>query len=312
MPSCFATCAIWLLRIVLVAQSTVQAAITVFDPIRVDSPAFGLMLRGFDVDEIEAANLDRGAHLAALAMALAVFCVPLLLIVLRRRDRVGSDRWPWTAWQLPLLAALVCWNAMLLVGESLAAGDQVATAVVAAAALPRVAVPLALCILMLRGKHWSPRDPAVRGAIEVLRVAAVAAFASLAWQAVHFDPALLDAVLGTAHNFVHLQLNEAVAQYLVCGGGIVSAALAFCMLFFRWQGTAVAMAAIASLWLLAELSEGGLAAMHYVYPSAALRIATVAAPLAILLLQLSRTATLRVAQDEESSDELVIVNTEDA
>ena len=307
MPARFATQAVWLLRLALVVQCGVQAATFVFDPLYVDSPAYEMLVRGMDADPLKADALAQYMHIGVFAAALALVVVPLLLMVARRADRAGADRWPWTLWQIPILLVLFAWNILLLVADAYGGGDAMGIAARACAGVPRVAVPLALCVLCFRRRTWSPRDVAVRVTIEVLRIAAVAAFAALGWWGVNFDPALIDAVLGTAHHVIGWSMSEDIAELVVCGTGIIAAALAVFVLFFRWQGAAVAMVLIATAWLLVALGEGGLAAMRYLYPEAVLHFATVATPLAMLLLARSRVAKVDVEEDEDPDEELVIV-----
>ena len=81
------------------------------------------------------------------------------------------------------------------------------------------------------------------------------------------------------------------------------------MLFFRWQGTAVAMAVIAGGWLLLGLGEGGLPWVAYVYPDAAVQFATFAVPVAIVWLQTTPSLASGTAEDDAMDDELVMVET---
>jgi hypothetical protein len=309
MPSRFATYAVWLLRIVLLIQCMAQASLYVLDPINIESPAYEWMVGTSNIDADAARLWDDRIAFAAVAAAVALVCFPLLLMVV---GPAGSDRWPWTIWQVPLLIGLIAWNVVLQVGNSMAAGSLVGNgaaevATIVAGGMPRIVVSLALCILCFRSQDWTPRDVAVRMATSMLRVSTVAAFSSLAWRAIHFDPAMIDAVLGTARNVIGWSLDEDVAQFLVCGVGIVSAALAVCLLFFRWQRTTLALALLGAVWLVVGLGEGGFAQLGYAYPVALLRIAMVGAPLAIVLLQHSRRATPREENQNAVDDELVIV-----
>ena len=140
-----------------------------------------------------------------------------------------------------------------------------------------------------------------------MALAAVAAFASLSWRGLKFDGAIVDAVVGTARNTIGWSMSEMVAQYLVRAMGIVSGALAVFVLVLRWQGAALAMAIIAGIWLLVGLGEGGIESLHYVYPEVLLRTATVAAPLAMVLLQLAGNANTNGEKDEDPDEQLVIV-----
>lgn len=312
MPAQFATQAVWLLRIALLIVCIAQAATYVFDPLAVDSPAYEMLVRGLDADPLKASRLADQAHLAALGAAIAIVFVPLLLLIGVRSNHAGADRWPWTVWQLPVLLALAAWNVLFVVADAFVGGGAMNVAAAACASVPRVVVPLALFALCFRHRQWTSRANSVRTAIEILRIGAVAAFASLGWFGVNFDPALVDAVLGTAQNVLGWAMSEDVADLLVCGTGVVSAALAVFLLFFRWQGAAVAMAIIAAGWFVVGLGEGGLSALRYLYPEVLLRTATVATPCALLLLERSRVARANVQQDENPDEELVIVGAADA
>jgi len=262
-----------------------------------------------DVETVAARNIDENGHLVSLGAAGIVLCLSLLLVAIGRSAAVSWDRWPRTAWQLPLVAGVAAWNLMLVGSDALSAQGGLELLAIVARAAPQLALPLALCVLVFRQAGAVPRDLVVRVAVYVLSLSMVAAFALLGWRAVHFDPLMVDALLGTFHNVLHVPLSDDVAHYIVCAVGIVSAALAVVMLFFRWQGTAVAMAAISACWLLLGLGEGGLSWIRFAYPHAAANFAIFAAPVAMVWLQSTRAMKIDAAQDDATDDELVIVET---
>ena len=304
MSSGYVTCAVWLLRIALVVQCVGQSSLYVFDTFRENSPA-SVLFEKWGATTDAARQFDEYGHIAALAAAVALLGFSLPLSLISRSSNSDWERWPRSAWQLPLVVGLAAWNILLFAGTPFTP-TEVSFAV---GMVPRVAVPFALCLLVFRKESAPPRGVMVRIATVVLRLSMVAAFAFFGWLAVHFDPEMVDALLGTFHNVLRLPLSDDVAHYLVCAVGIVGAALAIFMLFFRWRGTAVAMAAIAGAWLLLTLGEGGLYWVRYAYPGVAAQFALFAAPVAIVWLQATPSAASDADEDDATDDELVIVET---
>ena len=121
MSSGFVTSAVWLLRCALVVQCLGQASLYVFDTFRIDSPMYGLLVHRLGWTGTAAEHFDKWAHITAFVASCVALALPLLLLLIGRSSTKSWDRWPRTAWQLPLVGGLALWHIALLIGDALSA-----------------------------------------------------------------------------------------------------------------------------------------------------------------------------------------------